>query len=158
MPSIKTTKRLLPMIDALARLTMEERNLHKLMTQLKLMYLQSLLIIDYLTNIKPCGFKRAYWYHISTSLDFSTANAFKAQIAFLDASIGMDYWSRSFITWSGTSSIGSYTFQSTDYIALRFSDTSDYPAIDCTFSAAFATGRYLTSSTSNFAFGVQEGK
>lgn len=100
---------------------------------------------------------RGYWYHIATALDFSTEDAFKAQIAFYDPKIS-DYWSRSYITWAGTSTIGSYTFQATDYIALRFAGNNDYPAIDCMFSATFAIPYYITYSSFNFAFGVQESK
>ena len=95
---------------------------------------------------------------MATTMDFSTATGFRAQIAFYDPFVSPDFWHRAFIDWDGPFDIVGYTFQATDYIALRSSGTNDYPAIDCTFSAAFVYPYYLENNYFLSGFGTQESK
>jgi len=100
---------------------------------------------------------RGYWYHLATSMDFSTTNAFRAHFTFHVPENSTNLGARSQIDWTGTTNIPSYVFQATDYITLRFSGNDDYPAIDCTFNAAFAMPYFFNNAGYRFVFGSHEG-
>jgi len=98
-------------------------------------------------------------------MDFTSATGFKGHVTFYDPDYYPSYNARTQIDWSGTANMGSYVFQPTDYIALRYSGGGDYPAIDCIFTGAFATSQYFDQPSGGvnnagyrWALGTFEGK
>ena len=90
-------------------------------------------------------------------MDFTSAFGFKAVVNYYDPTFAdVNFGVRDHVTWTGTTNMGSYVFQGTDYISLRYSGNNDYPAIDCTFTGAFVLPHYFPTAGYRWVMGVQE--
>lgn len=89
-------------------------------------------------------------------MDLFAPTVSRIHITFYDPHVRTSFDSRSQLTWNSYSNAEKYLFRPNDYISLRYSESNDYPAIDCTFVSAFVMPAYYPNAGHRLVFGVQE--